>query len=242
MAGLSQRFRNAGYATPKAMLELHGRTVFARAVLSFEHDFRRERFLFVVRDEADAPAFVEAEARTLGVADFSIAVLREPTRGQAETVRLGLQQSDAPDDEPLVIFNIDTFRPGFRQPDAPWSGTAAGWLEVMPSDDPGFSYARPVEGSPDNRVAETAEKRVISSWASTGMYGFASRRLFDEAYELQAGTLSAGELYVAPLYNALIAQGRPVHYQPVPPELVIFCGTPAQYEALQAHPDRLQDP
>lgn len=234
MAGLSQRFRDAGYDRPKYMLDLQGRSVFAHAVSSFERYFDTERFLFIVRDEAGTPDFVAREADALGIDRREIHVLPGPTRGQADTVAQGLARSEAGPDEPLTIFNIDTFRPGFRQPDEPWSATAAGWLEVMHGDDPGFSYALPDPAQADQRVAATAEKRVISNLASTGLYGFARARLFTEAFAAERGRVTDAELYIAPLYTRLIAEGLAVHYRLVPAETVIFCGTPAQYEALQA--------
>lgn len=236
MAGLSRRFREAGYAPPKYMLDLHGRSLFARTVESFKHLFTSEPFLFVVRDEAGTARFVAREAAELGVIRSRIVVLDAPTRGQAETVRLGLEGAAVADDEPLTIFNIDTLRPGFRPPDAPWAAHADGWLEVMRADDPGFSYARPDPAGGD-RVAETAEKRVISDLASTGLYHFARADAFVRALEVEAASPSAAELYVAPLYNALIAEGGDVRYVEVASQDVLFCGVPAQYEALKARPD-----
>ena len=238
MAGLSQRFRDAGFCQPKYMLDLHGRTLFAHSVLSFEHYFNSDEFLFVARDEADTPAFVAREAAELGIAKFRIAVLSGPTRGQAETVSLGLRQAASHDDEPLLIFNIDTFRPGFRLPDAPWMAKADGYLEVMHGDDPGFSYARADPTSTDQRVLETVEKRVISNLASTGVYYFARARLFDDAFRAQSAGPGESELYVAPLYNDLIARGGRVHYQLVAEKDVLFCGTPPQYADQLSHPER----
>ena len=43
-----------------------------------------------------------------------------------------------------------------------------------------------------------------------------------------------GELYVAPLYNYLISQGRDIRYNIINNESVIPCGTPAEYEKLSA--------
>lgn len=235
MAGLSRRFREAGYDRPKYMLDLHGRSLFARSVMSFEHDFASTPFLFVVRDEAGTPDFVAREAFALGVSRFEVVVLDGATRGQAETVRLGLERGGVADDAPLTIFNIDTLRPGFRSPEAPWAATADGWLEVMRADDPGYSYARP-DPAGDARVAETAEKRVISDLASTGLYHFRESRAFLHALEAEAAAPSAPELYVAPLYNTLIGQGGDVRYVEVSTQQVIFCGVPDQYESLKGNP------
>jgi hypothetical protein len=239
MAGLSQRFRNAGYTLPKYMLDLHGRSLFERTVSSFAHYFASESFLFIARPEADTEAFIRREVARMGLARAKIVVLSRPTLGQAETVHLGLEEGGAAMDEPLTIFNIDTVRPGFRYPERPWMTNADGYLEVMQADDPGYSFARPDERG-DERVLETAEKRVISHLASTGLYYFRRTSDFNAAFKSEKASPSAPELYVAPMYNALISEGLDVRYFEVPAADVIFCGTPAQYEDLQKRPDLFQ--
>ena len=119
MAGESRRFTEAGYAEPKYRLPLGGRSVFAHAVGSFAAYFTAAPFLFVVR--AGAEDFVAAEAGRLGIAAFRIASLDRPTAGQAESVERGLDAVGAGEAEPLGIFNIDTFRPGFSFPAEPWA-------------------------------------------------------------------------------------------------------------------------
>ena len=233
MAGLSRRFREAGFEQPKFMLELHGRTLFAHAVGSFRAYFASEPFLFIARDEPGVAAFIGHELESLGVMTASTVILPRPTKGQADTVQLGLRQGGFGGDTPITIFNIDTFRPGFRYPKTGWMGQADGYLEVMTSADPAFSFVRPADGGTEGRVAETAEKNVISNLASTGLYWFRRAGDFLDAMEGDPKAAQAhGELYVAPLYNALIARGLDIRYHVVPVEDVIFCGIPAQYEAL----------
>ena len=230
MAGESRRFTQAGYTVPKFMLALEGKSLFAHSVSSFAHYFATEPFLFIARDAFAAQDFIAAQVRELGIARWSTFMLSGPTGGQADTVLLGLDGHGVPDGEPITIFNIDTFRPAFRYPAKAWFGSAAGYLEVMHSRDPGFSFARPGSTGAD-RVAETAEKRVISDLASTGLYWFAAAHLFREAMDV-GDSREHGELYVAPLYNRLIARDLDIRYETVAQEDVIFCGTPGQYHAL----------
>ena len=237
MAGLSRRFTEAGYDRPKYMLDLHGRSLFAHAVDSFSAYFTSEPFLLIARDAPGVQEFIAAELGRLGVAEARTVVLPHPTLGQADTVRLGLERAGTAAEAPLTIFNIDTFRPGFRYPDAQWMATADGYLEVMHATDPGFSYVRPAPGESDGQVLETAEKVVISTLASTGLYWFRRAGDFLDAMRGDPAGISAhGELYVAPLYNRLIASGRDVRYAQVPADEVVFCGTPGQYEGLLGGP------
>jgi len=227
MAGVSRRFSEAGYTVPKYMLDLGGRSVFAHAVGSFSAYFATAPFLFVARDIAGTPDFIAAECAALGIGHARVHLLDAPTAGQAETVELGL--ADVPADTAITIFNIDTFRPGFRYP---VFTDSAGYLEVFRGSGPNWSYVRPAPG-PEPLVLETAEKRPISNLCCTGLYHFAQVGQFRDALAKERVRPSAAELYVAPLYNALIAAGTKVHYAVVAAEDVVFCGVPAEYEALR---------
>lgn len=239
MAGLSRRFAQAGYRKPKHQLDAHGRSLFAHAVGSFAGLFATEPFLFVCRGEDDTPAFVRAQAQALGIRRMEVVVLDAPTRGQAETVHLGLERAGAAVDEPLTVFNIDTFRPGFAWPGDVDRSRADGYLEVFEGEGSQWSFVRPA-GDGSNRVTETTEKRPISTLCCTGLYWFAGVDRFREAYAAQLaageGSLQAGELYVAPLYNFLIRRGADIRYHLIPREAVIFCGVPDEYDAFRAAP------
>lgn len=234
MAGLSSRFANAGYARPKYLLPLGTATVFWYAVSSFSAYFTREPFLFIVRDIHGTPAFVEQEAAALGIKQAHVVVLSSTTRGQAMSVSHGLERAGCSHDESLTIFNIDTFRPGFRYPELYDIKKIDGFLEVFRGSGANWSYVRPHATQPW-RVAETAEKRQISSFCCTGLYYFRTAQLFSDAYSVdyqhQTGS-HRGESYVAPLYNTLIQAGHDIRYAEIKPSDVIFCGTPSEYEAL----------
>lgn len=236
MAGQSRRFREAGYPRPKYELPLHGESLFARCVRSFEHYFGSERFVFVARRELDAASFIAAECDRLGLADHHTVLLERPTAGQAETVLLGLHEAGAGDNESLLVFNIDTIRPGYAFPaDAE---QADGYLEVMRASGEHWSFVRPAAAF-TRRVAETTEKRRISALCCTGLYHFARAADFSDACEaaMRASDLYRerwGELYIAPLYNSLLRAGRRIVYVEVPPGAVQCAGTPAEYEALLA--------
>ena len=58
-------------------------------------------------------------------------------------------------------------------------------------------------------MLETAEKRRISQWATTGLYHFtrAADFLVHTDAMVEADERTNGEFYVAPVYNRLIAAG-----------------------------------
>ncbi len=228
MAGASRRFFEAGYEEPKYRLPLGGQCVFAHAVGSFSALFDTMDFRFVVSSGAEA--FVAGEARRLGIKAFGVRVLDAPTAGQAETVEKGV--ADVAEATPLTIFNIDTFRPGFTYP-GDWFETMDGWLEVFRGEGANWSYVRPAE-SVEPLALETAEKRPISDLCCTGLYHFARAGDFRWALEEERRAPQAPELYVAPIYNHLIGRGARIGYSLIDPAEVVFCGTPAEYAALNA--------
>jgi hypothetical protein len=230
MAGESRRFRDAGYYLPKYRLPLHGQPLFDHAVNSFAAYFESHPFLFAV--QATARDFVHERCRHLGIRDAIIVSLEYLTSGQAETVIRGIDDAGVTDDESLTIFNIDTFRPGYRRQNFPCDG----YLEVFRGEGANWSFIAPDPLVPF-RVAETTEKRPISDLCCTGLYEFRAAADFRWAYHNPSparGEAEKKERYVAPLYNSLIAQGRDIRYGVIAPGDVIFCGTPKEYAECAA--------
>lgn len=227
MVGKSSRFFNAGYTLPKYQLLIGEETVFSRAVGSFERYFDTDEFCFLVREDHEARMFIDSELAKLGVKKYRCVFFTEDTRGQAETVYLGLR--DVAASEPLFIFNIDTFRPGFVK--AAFADDCDGYLEVFKGEGDHWSFA---EGGIGNTVLRTTEKERISDLCSDGLYYFRSKASFDHAFEAarDSSDTTKGEFYIAPLYNRLIASGMDVRYQLIAPSEVVFCGTPAEYRLL----------
>lgn len=230
MAGLSQRFFTAGYEKPKYMLEIDGFPVFDYALRSFEGRFGSEDFLIVCRPEYSTPEFVASRLAANGVEARTV-VLEHNTRGQAETVALGLDRLACDDATPLTIFNIDSFRPGFSMTDDEYA--ADGYLETFLGAGEAWSFVEPAGHGIAGRVTE---KVRISDECCTGLYYFRTCALFRQAYadECACPSQHLSEHYVAPVYNQMMARGMTVRYRTIPLEDVIFCGVPAEYEALMA--------
>lgn len=233
MAGLSSRFFNAGFDKPKYMLYAQSDTLFAHSVLSFKEYFKTDDFLFIVRNIYDTPKFVELECIRLGIEKFKIVVLEQETRGQAETVAFGLLNAGISGDESLTIFNIDTFRCGFKYPNLNKLGD--GYLEVFSGEGDNWSFVLP-ESSISKRVIKTTEKDPISNLCSTGLYYFNRSSDYMSAFysyqEKPSSEWVKGELYIAPLYNELINAKKDIYYNIIDSKDVIFCGTPEEYDAF----------
>ena len=235
MAGLSSRFKNAGYTKPKYMLEAHGKTLFNHSVSSFQKYFKCEKFLFIALDVDNTHDFINAECVSLGISDFSIVILEEPTKGQAQTVYQGLISENVTMDEALLVFNIDTFRPGFTYPDIFNIKDIDGYLETFIGEGKNWSNIQPKDES-NYTVAFTAEKKEISRYCCTGLYFWRYARdfirVFNEYQQTSSKDLDAGEYFIAPMYNQMINEGADIRYSIISPDEVIFCGIPAEYESF----------
>lgn len=222
MAGLSSRFAKSGYTLPKYMLYAGNKSLFRLAVESFEKYFKLSRFIFICRDIYCTNQFIESECKIIGIENYNI-ISTEPTSGQAETVHIGIKNIDK--DEDILIFNIDTFRPNYTFPE----NIGDGYLECFYGEGNNWSYAKTKDETIKSDVIETAEKRQISNFCSTGIYYFKKASDFEKAF-IECNDNTNNERYVAPLYNCMIKDGKKIKVNLIENSDVIFCGTPEEYE------------
>jgi dTDP-glucose pyrophosphorylase len=229
MAGESRRFRDAGYEHPKYMLPVSGRPVFDWVLLSFHAYFKTEPFLFIARDMQGTAAFLRERISKLGIKNAQIALLDKPTAGQAETVEAGLVEARTSGETEVIIFNIDTIRPHI---DIGRIAGTQGWLEVFTTPGENWSFIE-LDPRDSRRVVHCAEKQRVSDLCCTGLYAFSNVGLFFESLEQERANPTKHELFVAPLYNHLIADGYEISWRQAPRQNVILSGVPAEYELLK---------
>ena len=227
MAGKSSRFFDKGYAVPKYKLDIMGRSAFFFSVSSFNRYFKTDFFVFLVRSDHRAAAFVKKQIAMLGIKSYKILTVDRETVGQADTVSLSLDLID--ENEPMYIFNIDTHRSDYVKPSL--VNQCDGYLEVFEGEGDAWSFVLPGE---NNMVIRTAEKDRISNYCSDGLYFFKNKDLFEYAFVEANGKNNKvnGEYYVAPLYNELIRNGRDVRFDIVDIEKLMFFGTPEEYVSI----------
>jgi NDP-sugar pyrophosphorylase family protein len=222
MAGRGSRFAQVGIATPKPLIPVRGKPMYAWATDGLPLD-RAKRLIFICLGEhlVDLALAEDIKARYAKY-DPAVIALDEVTQGQACTVLTARKLID--NDEPLLIFNADTYCPTTLAATLDRLGPGVdGVLDVFQAAGDKWSFARADE---QGRVLETAEKRRISPWATTGLYYF--RRGSDFVRHATAmiadNERSNREFYVAPVYNRLIAAGADIRINPV--ENVWVLGTP----------------
>ena len=222
MAGLSSRFFKAGYTIPKYMLDLKGQSVFEWSVSSFKKYYKTDHFLFIIFDHFDTKKFVEMEIDKMGIENYSIVVLTEHTKGQADTVYQGIKNMTS--DEELFVFNIDSRLNDFEK--LVDDSSVDGYLEVFKGEGEHWSFVLP---GGNNEVLKTTEKVKISDLCSNGLYYFKSSALFKQKVEDELSKFNGNEIYIAPLYNEYILEKRKILYKVVEFKDIEFCGTPQEY-------------
>jgi dTDP-glucose pyrophosphorylase len=233
MAGQGSRFADAGYALPKPLLPLHGVPMIEVVVRNLSPS-EPARFVFVCRREHLAGYDFEASLR-LAAPGCEIVPIDTVTEGAACTVLLAEPAIDA--DDVLVIANSDQWVDHSMDEHLMLlrSEHLDGLIMTMTADDPKWSF---VELDAARRVTNVVEKEVVSDEATVGIYTFASGGDYLRAAKsmIAAGKRVAGEFYVAPAYNELIAAGAAIGIDNVGAEGdgMYGFGIPADYERFLA--------
>lgn len=218
MAGEGQRFRQAGYTTPKPFLDVAGKPMLARVI---ENLPPAERWLFGVRQEHEARA--RQIIRALVGDAAQVRTFAETPPGPAATL-LELLRWVPPGDSVLSAdcdqYIAWTSRPGYAL--TLRDTLVAGITVAFRSENPALSY---IEWC-GNHVTRVEEKQRISERALAGLYFFRSAGLCEMALRaMMAHTAGIhGEYYIAPAYNELLHAGLDVLFYDV--DAVWNLGTP----------------
>ena len=235
MAGKSSRFAAEGFTNPKYMLPLWGKTMLHWVVKGFRFYKDSELFVFLVKD-VEAYKLIDAVCSWNGIKHYSIVFIEKETRGQAETIYLGLE-GWVMANQAITIFNIDTIMsPSYRLANVADLGkNCVAFMDCFVGDGAQWSFA---EIDAKHRITNVAEKFRISPFCSTGLYYFKRFSFFAEAFlASQEIQLDKGqEYYVAPLLNWLIRNDCDVRMNLIELEQIYFAGTPSEYRKLGVRP------
>jgi UTP-glucose-1-phosphate uridylyltransferase len=72
MAGLSNRFLNAGFSLPKYMLYIGNKSVFRLSIESFYNYFNKEQIIFICRNIYNTVEFIESECKIMGLNMYNV--------------------------------------------------------------------------------------------------------------------------------------------------------------------------
>ena len=102
------------------------------------------------------------------------------------------------------------------------------YIDVFVGNSPKYSYVRAVE----ENVLEIVEKKQISPYASSGLYGFLSASMYMNFYNTLFGQAlyEKNELYVADVIQSMISENRKVFMNGLGNnQETIVLGSPQEY-------------
>lgn len=213
MAGEGSRFANAGWTTPKPLIELHGEPLFKHAISSVTADGIQMKYSFIVRQEHIDKYSIDKGIKAF-LPEANIFSVMKTTRGAVETCLMA--ESAIADDDAVIVMDCDLEFRSVRFIEIikeilslTLEEANGGALVSFESDQPKYSYA---EVGKNGLVIRTAEKEVISSHALCGAYFFSTGKRFKEiAHQLlNEPEFKKPEYYVSLLYNYMLAAGEKV--------------------------------
>lgn len=208
MAGRGQRFRDAGYTTPKPLIELDGCTLIELVVANVAPS-RPHRIVVCALAEHLADGSLERTLRRVAPA-VEIVTVDAVTDGPAATVELAGPLLDP--DAPLLVANSDQYVDIAIDDFLSSLDASDGSIMTFRCDnDPKWSYVEFDEPILANRrIIGVVEKVPVSDEATVGIYTYArAGDLLWATAEMRArGIRTNGELYVAPGYTLLARERR----------------------------------
>lgn len=207
MAGRGSRFRSGRYTAPKPLLEVAGVPMY-RKVLDNLVSKEVAQFVLISQESFQISATAPRIAEELGV-PVQIIEIDYYTDGPAASVALA--EPFLVPEMPLVVANCDQVASGGLRGfyEAVCDDNYAGAIVVMEDSDPKWSYVALDERGYVERVVE---KKVISKFATLGIYGFRCSQDYFDGYNRMVSNndRTNNEFYVAPVYNYLARSAGPV--------------------------------
>jgi NDP-sugar pyrophosphorylase family protein len=227
LGGKASRFQERGYTFPKPLIEI-GKQSMIEAVLRNLAPPQPYGYTFICRKEHVAQFYLGDMLELLEPGSRIIALEHE-TAGALCSVLLAIDQLDR--DAELLIANGDQFicagLPEFYA--ACRAPGVDGCILTFTASHPRWSFAKTDE---HGRVKAVAEKRPISKQATAGLYYFRRAGDLFEAAErmIVKGLTTAGQFFVAPVYNELILDGKNITAFHLPENAMYSLGTPEDLE------------
>ena len=219
MAGAGSRFARAGYTFPKPLIEVRGKPMIEVVINNLNID---AHYIFLVQKE-HYEKYNLKYLLNLIAPNCDIVQVDGITEGAACTTLLAKELIN--NNEPLLIANSDQYI-NWNSNECMYAFSADnidGGILTFESHHPKWSYAKLGD---DGFVSEVAEKKVISSDATVGIYYWQRGSDYVKyAEQMIANNIRVNnEFYVCPVYNEAIKDNKRIRVKRV--EAMWGVGTP----------------
>jgi dTDP-glucose pyrophosphorylase len=200
MAGYNTRFHDVGFDIPKYLLPWNGTTIIHDIIQNLG---KTHQTVLVAnkRDVYFKDQLLET-IKPLGLNESNILYIGD-TKGQAHTAAVGIGQLHETELQ-TFIHNADTIVKGRSLSSIAESMNSMydAYIDVFVGNSPKYSYVRAFEET----VLEIVEKKQISPYASSGLYGFLTASMYMSYYD--SLIQKDHELYIADVIQNMIGAGR----------------------------------
>lgn len=222
MSGFGERFRCAGYAVPKPLIEVDGKPIIAHVIDMFPNE---SNFIFICnQDHLNEPAFLmEAilkkycpSGRILGISQHKL--------GPVHAVLQAEQLIDPA--EPVVVnycdftcyWNWHHFKMYVKETACIGAIPAYKGFHPHSLGSTNYAYLREIHGwVQDIQEKQPYTNNRMEEYASSGTYYFASAQIMCEAFRkvIEQDMNIGGEFYVSLAYKSLLTSKYPVVVYPI---------------------------
>lgn len=223
-AGLSKRFKNEGYLTPKVMLDVGGKPMLRRVLDGFSDYKNSEDFVVVTNKMALSQSLSKDCLHGAGIDSFEVVSVKKPD-GMIPNVAESLARVSFELDQPLTISVADIIRKNFKLPERQDRSLVIDYALKEGKNEP-----------------ETFIEKV-QGYYGVGCYHFSSAREFMGAYQKARSRLTQkffGEKAMeiteaAKMLAHLKLIGYTISGRRIDRDDIVECGTPAQYKLACTH-------
>ena len=237
LAGRGSRFMMQGYADPKPLLDIHGKSMILRAVESIPSC---SNHVFICLQE-HIDNYAVDKALLSEYPDAKVVSLETTTEGQACTCEIGIQRSGIPGDQPILISacdnGVDYDKEAYQALEADptvdvivWSFTNNPTSKLFPHM---YAWLDVDESNGSIRYVSVKQALEGARHCIIGTMFFRRADVFLEGYKeiLEKDIRTNGEYYVDNLLNPLIQKGYNVKVFEA--DAYTCWGTPADYQTYQ---------
>lgn len=247
MSGFGERFRRAGYAVPKPLIEVDGRPIIGHVLDLFPGE---QDVLFICnQDHLDEPAYRMAETLRALCPTGKICGIPPHKLGPVHAVQLAAEHIDPA--RPVVVnycdfacyWNWDHFKRFVRETRCDGAIPAYRGFHPHSLGTTNYAYLREQDGwAVDIQEKKPWTDDRMTEYASSGTYYFATGEQMFAAFESTvAQNLNVnGEHYVSLAYKPMFAAGKRIAIYPLqhfmqwgtPEDLTEYLGWSAAFRAL----------
>lgn len=205
LAGTNQFFDESEYPFPRALIEIHGKTIIEHVINNFVSIEDEKKFIFIVNSDECKKYHLDNVLNLLTENNCQIIKIDGETKGAACSAMLAIEYIH--NDTPLIIANSDQIIDddlgkivsSFSKVDAA--------VITFESVHPRWSYAR-LDGN--GFIIEMAEKRPLSKYAVAGFYYYKKGVDFLESAMnmIKKDASVNGNYFIAPTLNEMVLQNK----------------------------------